>query len=479
MNFNQMMNWILGRPSPELPTASLPQQEERRISPRLNYADGVVQVLGVGDFPLVDLAQGGLSLNTRDHPILANPQSGMLLPAKICLGSVFFETDLRVCSLRHNEIGCAFGSMPAGHSRVLNDFLKPRTLGTSIREIRATEANLRWFQGNEETQIYFWSKPEGGLDKADFYFMDYLISFDGKDNSLKTGFVRTPFWSGGGRGLPEEGTIAYHETPSYRALKLGHIIFEHASLPEDIYLNLASIMYREEKCTFSRVILGEKDRNITFEFSDESGPVVLRVASLCSTAISALLPDATVKRKIPQGTLLNGALRLPDRVISATFKVVFQHDFLLGGGLKLQNPEDAECFASFLTPRILGKSLESIAAPAETKPFAPHGSWTSLYVGIHNTHLLSLVMRFDSSLLYGRLVFSDRVILWDKSALSAFSCPQGIIFPSDWDIVTSNREKITHDDPALLTTIREILQSARISQEVRNAWEGILPSSPD
>jgi len=472
-----MMNWILGRPSPAAPTETAPKKAEHRISPRLSYSDGVVQIMGVGEFPLVDLAQGGLSLKTRDHPILANPQPGMLLPSKVRLGSVFFETDLRVCSFRADEIGCAFGTMPAGHSRILNDFLKPRMLGTSLREIRATEDNLRWFQGDEEAQILFWSKPGGGFDKADFYFMDYVISFDGNDSSLRTGFVRTPFLGGGSHGVPGQGTIVYNETPSYRALRLGHIIFEHGSLPEDIYLQLGSIMYREEKCTFSRVILGENDRNITFEFSDESGPVVLRVASLCSTAISALLPDAAVKRKIPQGTLLNGMLHLPDRVLPATFKVVFQHDFLLGGGLKLQQASDAECFASFLTPRLLGKSLELVAPPAEVKPFAPNESRTSLHVGIHNTHLLSLIIHPDR-LLYGRLVFSDRIILWDKNTLSAFSCPQGLIFPSDWDIITNSREKIPHDDPVLLTTVREILQSARISQEVLKAWEAILPPPP-
>ena len=479
MNFSQTLNWILGRSKPESPAEPTLPQTERRVSPRLNYSEGVVEILGVGEFPLFDLAQTGISLNTKDHPILANPQSGMVLPSRIRLGGVFFETDLRVCSLRQGGIGCTFGNMPAGHYHVLNDFLKPRMLGASLREIRKIEDNRRWFQGNEGTQIFFWTNPEGGLDKAEFYFMDYVICFDGKNRSLRTGVIRSPFWGGGGYEVPEDGTIAYHETPSYRALKLGHIILEHGSLPEDIYLNLASILYREEKCTFSRVILGESDRNIRFEFSDESGSAVLRVASLCSTAISAILPDAdaTAKRKIPSGTILNGTLHLLDRVLPAIFKVVFQHDFLIGGALKLQQASDAESFASFLTPRLLGKSLESAAPPAETKPFAPNRSWTSLYVGIHNTHLLSLVMR-PESLLYGRLVFGDRILLWDKNTLSAYSCPQGLIFPTDWDIVTSNREKITNDDPVLLSTVRDILQSARITHEVRVAWEAVLPPTP-
>jgi hypothetical protein len=264
-----------------------------------------------------------------------------------------------------------------------------------------------------------------------------------------------------------------HETPSYRALKLGHIIFDHASLPEEIYLTLGSIMFREEKCTFSRVILGDSDTNIKFDFTDESGQGVLRVVSLCSTAISAVLPDGPVKRKIPNGTLLSGNLHLPDKTIPAVFKVVFQHDFLVGGGLKLENPGDVESMASFLTPRLLGKSLELAAPPTESKPFAPYGARATLHVGIHNTHLLSLMTNSDH-LIYGRLLFGDRVILWENNALAAYSCAQGLIFPSDWEIVTNTREQIPHEDPALLNIAREILQSSKVAHEIVKAWEAVL-----
>ncbi|PKL48910.1 MAG: hypothetical protein CVV42_07915 [Candidatus Riflebacteria bacterium HGW-Riflebacteria-2] len=482
MNFNQMMNWILGRSQPAQALLTAPAaarsvaHAERRISHRLSYSEGMVQIDGLGELPVKDLSQGGLSLNAKDLPEPASFQPEKVLSVRLLLGSVFFETDLRVSSVRGDEIGCAFVSMPFGHSRVLHDFLKPRLLAAGLREIRSTEANLRWFQSDEKTQILYWMRPEGGLEKADFYFMDYLISFDGKANSLRTGFVQTPFLGSSSHRAPGEGSIIYHETPSYRALKLGHIIFDHAALPEEIYIALGSIMFREEKCTFSRVILAEKDANITFEFTDESGPAVLRVVSLCATAISALLPDGPIKRKIPGGTILKGNLCLPDRKLSAVFKVVFQHDFIVGGGLKLENPGDVENLATFLTPRLLGKSLELVAPPSESKPFAPYGSRASLYVGIHNTHLLSLLT--TDQLLYGRLVFSDRVILWDNGSLSAFSCAQGLVFPSDWDVVANTREQIPPDDPALLNTVREILRNSKVSQEILKAWEAILPHTP-
>jgi hypothetical protein len=201
MNFNQMMNWILGRSMPaqsedDVQNFKRPAaKSERRISHRLSNSSGIVQIGGIGEFPLKDLSQGGLSLNISDFQGL--PASifikDKVLSARLLLGSVFFEIELRVCSVRNDEIGCSFSSMPFGHSRVLHDFIKPVLLGRSIREIKATEANLRWFQGDDETQILYWTRPEGGLEKAEFYFLDYLISFDGKDNSLKQASFRRLF----------------------------------------------------------------------------------------------------------------------------------------------------------------------------------------------------------------------------------------------------------------------------------------------
>lgn len=141
-----------------------------------------------------------------------------------------------------------------------------------------------------------------------------------------------------------------------------------------------------------------------------------------------MLPDGPVKRKIPNGTFLSGNLHLPDKTIPAVFKVVFQHDFLVGGGLKVANPEDAESLATFLTPRLLGKSLELAAPPTESKPFAPYGARATLYVGIHNTHLLSLMTNSDH-LIYGRLVFSDRVLLWENNTLAAYYMCSGFNIP--------------------------------------------------
>lgn len=399
----------------------------------------------------------------------------MRLPAKILIGSVFLETDLEVCSLNENKIGCAFGKMPASHYRVLHEFIKPRMLGKSLREIRSKEACFKWFQGDDETQILFWSKPEGGLEKAEFYFMEYVIFFDGINNSLRTGFMQNKFQGSANQRAVGTVTHLFHETPSFRALRLGHGILEYASLPDDVFIGIAGIMFREEKCSFNRVLLGEKDRAVTFEFIDQSQTVVLRVLSLCSTAISAVLPDNSEKRKISQGTVLDGTLRLADQSMTAAFKVVFQHDFLIGGGLRLQQESDKESLSAFLVPRLLGKSLELIDSPAETRPFAPRGSSVSLYVGIHNTHLLSLLMPPDK-LLYSRLVFGDRIVVWDKECLSCYSCPQGFIFPADWDIPLNERDALPVDEP-FLNIVREILQNAKLAEEVLNAWQKILPGN--
>lgn len=476
MNFIDLMNWIIGRESAKTETEVSKAKTNRRVATRLNFSNGVVHIQGVGDFPLIDLAQRGLSLNPLEQSILANPQPGMILPSKIRLGTNFLETDLKVCYLESGKIGCSFGQLSLGHSRILNDFLKPCLLGASLREIRSKEENLKWFESNDSCQLFYWKDSNGVFDKAELYFMDYAIAFDGKSNSLRTGSFRLPFGAGGTKFFPDKSTIVFYATPSYRILKMAHLFFNYATLPEEIYLNLASIAFREEKCSFNKVLFGEKDKSITFDFSDEFGEAKLKIASLCSTAMSALLPDPPPKRTFKPGTVLSGILNLPEHSLPASLKVVFQQDFLLGGGLRLQNTDDSEFLAAFLAPRLLGKSLEALPPPAEIKPFSPGGTQSFLYVGINNTHLLSLVLH-PKKLLYGRLAFNDRVVIWDRNSLNMYSFPQGLVFPYDWDILTLNHEELANDDPTLIETVREILNSSNISSELKEAWETVLPPS--
>ena len=39
----------------------------------------------------------------------------------------------------------------------------------------------------------------------------------------------------------------------------------------------------------------------------------------------------------------------------------------------------------------------------------------------------------------------------------------------------NQQDQISHDDPALMNTVREILHSSRISQDVLKAWLAVLP----
>ncbi|NLI79905.1 MAG: hypothetical protein GX442_26100 [Candidatus Riflebacteria bacterium] len=481
MSFTDLLRWILGREQePETPAAASPK--EHRASPRLNFSQGVVQVQGVGDFPLVNLSQGGLALHTRDHPILARAPAGMVLPAKIRLGSVFFETDLKVVALEGGDVGCAFGTLPPAHSRALADFLKPRILGRSLREIDATALKatdpalrLRWFQGDEGTQLFCWTDGDEGPERMEFYFLDSLVSCEKRGRNLQTAYVRTQAL--GPVGPADRAAIAYHPAPSYRVLRLGRTIVEHSPLPAPIKNLLEDLLFREEKCSFSRVVMADRDRNVVFEMEARSGSLALPVVSLSSNSMTLLPPESLPLKDIAEGDVYQGMLRLPDRKLALTFKVLFRQDYLLGGGLKLIRPCDVEALSAFLAPRLLGKSLETLPPPAETRPFAPQGSRASLFVGIHNTHLLSLVVPPDR-LVYGRLVLGDRAIVFDRNALTAYACPRGFIFPTEWDIATGSLERIPHDDPALLAAIHEVLQSARLPEEVRLSWTTALPTVP-
>lgn len=188
MNFSDLMSWIIGREDAKTETEVSKPIANRRVAARLNFPNGVVQIQGVGDFPLIDLAQRGLSLNPLDQSILANPQPGMILPSKIRLGTIFLETDLKVCYLESGKIGCSFGQLSFGHSRILNDFLKPCILGASLREIRSREENQTRFEGDDSCQLFYRKDSNGVFEQAELYFMDYAIIFDGKSNSLRTGF---------------------------------------------------------------------------------------------------------------------------------------------------------------------------------------------------------------------------------------------------------------------------------------------------
>lgn len=479
--FTDLLRWIFDREQEsDAPAATAPK--EHRASPRLSFDQGVVQVLGVGDFPLVNVSQGGLALHTRDHPILARAPAGMVLPAKIRLGSVFFETDLKVVALEGGDVGCAFGTLPPAHSRALADFLKPRILGRSLREIDATALKatgpalrLRWFQGDEGTQLFFWTDGDEGPERLEFYFLDSLVSCEKRGMNLRTAYVRTQAL--GPVGPADRAAIAYHPSPSYRVVRLGRTIVEHSSLPAPIKSLLEDILFREEKCSFSRVVMADRDRNVAFEMETRTGSLALPVVSLSSTSMTLLPPEALPLKDIIEGDVYQGMLRLPDRMLALTFKVLFRQDYLLGGSLKLIRPCDVEALSAFLAPRLLGKSLEPLPAPAESKPFAPQGSRASLFVGIHNTHLLSLVVPPDR-LAYGRLVFCDRAVVYDRHSLTAFACPQGFIFPTEWDVPQGSLERIPSDDPALLAIIHEILQSARLPEEVRSSWATALPAVP-
>ncbi|MFZ2960227.1 MAG: hypothetical protein WA705_25375 [Candidatus Ozemobacteraceae bacterium] len=510
MNFRDLIDWISGRAS-EKKSAQAPSAQERRRHLRLDLSGGEVMIGKQGPYPLANLSYGGLRFCCNRLADFPGILSGALFEATICLGQVQLSTKLKACNLTPQEIGCAFELLSPAHARLLGDFLKPRILGSSLKEItggtmrnESPDLRLRWFQGEEDTQIYLWETLEGNIVKEEFYFFDYLIRFDASRSSLQTGSRREKEGKLG-YGRIDQSAVAFFQVPSHRALKIGRLILESANLPPAARDHLLACITREERRLYQRY-MSSSVGGLRF-LLDQPELKPLTVANLSLTGIAFLVNEETsgeasstesrdigqtgVGDDISAGTgagiraspnpvrgELSGTLELGQNRLPALVRLIYHHREVLGGSLHLLNEADMEILAAFLAPRLLGQSLEELPPPSEEYPFAPPGARSYLFVGFHNTHLLALIGS-GRRLVTGRIAFMDRLLTFERGKLSAWHSEQGVVFPSDWELPLETVKRLDQPPVELVEICRCILTEAKIPEEVREAWiKALTPPSP-
>ena len=163
-------------------------------------------------------------------------KQGDSLNCDILLENILLNNKVKICNLSGTLAGCSFSQLSITESRILQDFIKPRMIGFSLEEIEASrlknesqDLKMRWFTGDNGTQILLWQSLEGKIVKQEFYFLDYFMSLNQRTPGLKMGTVKSDGSLGFGRIAPE--SIAFFNIPSYRALKLGKTILKFSKLP--------------------------------------------------------------------------------------------------------------------------------------------------------------------------------------------------------------------------------------------------------
>lgn len=479
MGFRDLLNWISGRTAPVAPVAV--SQPERRRFQRIDLGEGGLTIGQEGTFPIANISYGGVRID------LKRPEAGVYFPVgrlflgQVALQNLQFTTQFKVCNVIGTLVGLAFESLSTAHSRIVSEFMRPRILGASLQEINsATLQNrdpglqLRWFQGEEGTQIFLWQTLDGGTVKEEYYFLDYVITWDNQKHLLQTGRLRDSSGKAG-FGRIDPSAVAFFQVPSHRALKMGRVILENATLPREVLDPLLNGISREERRLYFRYVLKEGDDGLRFFFG-KNREGSLKIANLSFNGLALVVPDGEVVAELDRGQELEGELQIGEQFLPVHVQLAFASKQVVGGHMRLLDPGKSEFLAAYLAPRILGQSLEELPAPMEEEvPFAPSGSRSYLHVGLHNTHILSLVAP-GTRLVSGRIVFMDKVVCWERSLLTAYACPCGIVFPRDWDLPHELVEKLPDLTPEIQAICFQMIAAAALPEEVRKAWEKVLPT---
>ncbi|RCK78959.1 MAG: hypothetical protein OZSIB_0510 [Candidatus Ozemobacter sibiricus] len=494
MGFQDLLHWIVGKRPAETAGAPVAGVRERRRFQRIEVNDGLVTLGDRGPFPISNLSYGGLRFDAGasedgEASRAAPPTEGKAASEAFAIGQVYearvnlhhvqLAATLKVCNVQGALVGCAFEKLSATQSRILSDILKPRIIGASLQEIDAAaiqnrdpNLRLRWFQGEDGAQIFLWQTLEGQTVKEEYYFLDYVITWDNRMQVLQTGRLRQEGGGKPGYGRIDPTSVAFFQVPSHRALKMGKVILEHATLPPGVRDPLLNGMAREERRLYHRYVLKEGEAGVKFHLG-RNREGTLSVTNLSYNGLGVLLPEQELPRGLARGQELEGELQIGAEFIRVRVQLAYVTPQVAGGFMRVLDPAQNERLAEFLAPRLLGQALEELPAPMEEKPIAPSGARGYLFVGLHNTHLLALVAP-GARLVHGRIAFMDRTLNWERNALVAYACPCGVIFPRDWELPSDAVERLPEVPAELRQMCRLMIESASLPEEVRAAWMNAL-----
>lgn len=469
LDIARLVDWLSGTGKKTEP--SLPSHSERRQFERLPLQDCCIYLNSAGPFPLLNLSFGGMCVDLKTFEKLAELSVGQQINCDIFLENILINNRIMIRNLENGMAGCAFSKLSATEARVLNDFLKPRILGFSLREIdyarlknEDKDLRMRWFQGKDNTQIFLWQTMSGENVKQEFYFLDYFIGWKKNGQEIKTGIIKENSRKSFGRLSPE--SIAFFNMPSYRALKLGRTILSSSSLPDEAKEHLFKSIAREEKRLYHRYVI--KNNEVCFA-PDSQENLLVPVLNLSLNGIALLTtPEFRFNLEKP----ISGILQLATRQIRVLFKPTYEESHFCGGSLE-GDEEAMDKFSEYLAPRLLAQYLEKVPAPIESPYKKDLSASASLFTGLHNTHVLSLVGK-TTKLLEGRIVFMDNVLRYHCRKLTFHKCSDGIIFPGDWDMPSQILQKENDLDETTRSFCKELLENSQLEDETKEAWLEVL-----
>lgn len=469
LDFAKLISWLSGTGSSPVPEPA--NAADRRRFQRLNLDNSRVFIENSGPFAILNLSYGGIRLDLKGYEKLAGIETGQRLLCDIFLENVLISNRVVVRNIAGSLIGCAFSDLSVTESRILKDFIKPRMIGHSLREIESAkirndtpELRLRWFQGENNTQVFLWQSLDGENVMQEFYFLDYFISWEKDEPGIKTGMIKESERNRFGRLTPE--SIAFFKVPSYRALKLGQTILAFSRLPSEAKERLVEEIASEEKRLYHRYVIRE---NEVYFCPETETHLQIPVINLSLSGIAML---NHIEFKARKSVPVAGRLQLEQKAIKATFTPVYIESQFCGGSLETDE-EDRESFSEFLAPRLLAQYLEKVPVPVETPFFAAPGSTNTLYAGLHNTHILTLISP-EGKLLAGRIAFMDIFIRFFQKTLFEHRCSEGIIFPGDWEIPAMLLKSEAVISSASAHFCSELLSHSSLPAEIKNAWLEVL-----
>lgn len=470
LNLKRLVDWLSGTGQEVVKPQA--DAEERRRFQRLQFGDCLINIGDAGPFSVTNLSYGGFRVDLSSWNGLSGLKTGSTIDCCLKMQNVQMVCQIIVRNLFKTFAGCAFAGLTPTQSRIVSEFIKPRVIGLSLREIDTAklkndnpELQMRWFQGDDGAQVFLWQTVDGENIMQEFYFLDYFMRWEKATDGLLTGKIGVESRSNFGRISPD--SVAFFRIPPHRALKLGRIILECSKLPPEARDKMLLEIASEEKRLFHRFIV--KDAGVVFivESSPDQAFPVLNIS------LNGMALFRTGNAKINDGDQVNGFLKIGNDSIKGLFKPAYTHENILGGSLIIAEHNDLTRFAAFLAPRLLAQYLEEAPAPAELPAFAPAGARTYLYTGLHNTHILSLIDN-GGKLLNGRIAFMDQAVTWRRGTLMEYHCPEGLIFPGEWELESAAVQTITNVEPVTVHICREMTDTADLAPEVKKAWLEVL-----
>jgi hypothetical protein len=449
-------------------------KRERRRFQRLDLSNCRIYVGEEGPFLLLNLSYGGMRFDLKGYSKIETLKQGDQLNCDIHLENVLLNNKVVIRNLSETLAGCSFSNLSITESRVLQDFIKPRIIGFSLAEIESSglkydtdELKLRWFAGDDGTQVILWQDVDGKTVRQEFYFLDYFMSFNDGSGGLKTGRVKAGMSRGFGRISTD--SIAFFQIPSYRALKLGKTILNFSKLPEEAKIRFLQEIASEEKRLYHRYVI--KGKPVFFVSDKYNARIPVLNLSLQGMA---LLKNHEAEFALEEDN--EGNLILPETEIRVVFSKIYQDSQIIGGKLICKSESDRTRFDQFLAPRLLAQYFEKAPVPVEPPEFSSPGAVGSLFSGLHNTHILSLIDK-SNTLILGRIAFMDTVLQIKNRKLYLFNCSSGIVFPGDWEVAARLVVNRRIPDENSIRFCVEMLEHFELDLQVRQAWLNLLKNN--